>query len=208
MTNTKFNPPEFYERLARTYPEEAINKDTESIRHLDEFVHSFLDRVKGPLLDFGCGQGRYSCYYKNGKVWGVDIAPTNVKVATVRSKVLKDGVERHFITADITKPTKFSGFQNIICIEVLEHIPDWGCVVDNIYNALALNGTVLVTTPPAVKDGWIKSAVLSEFGITDEYFHGGYSPETLKERFATKLTVVEFGYVPAVMKSFVKAVKL
>lgn len=205
----QFNPPEFYEKLAQVYPEEIINNMTANWKVLDKFVCNHLDNINGSLMDFGCGKGRYSLYYQNGKVWGVDIAPTNIKIAKIRAKLVEHKFKRTFEVADVTKSLKYCGFENLISIEVIEHLPEFGNYFNNIYKILGEGGVVLITTPrpPKVNNPWIVSPEIEEFGMKGLYYHYGYTPEFLCENLTkVGLIIIESGMLPN-NHSFVKAKK-
>ena len=201
--NKNFNPTQFYERIAQEYPEEEINKNSPSQIALDTFVYRYLNSINGSLLDFGCGKGRFSCYYTRGPVVGIDIASSNISACESRCP----GKDKTFLGQDITSGFNIGTFDNIICIEVLEHIPQWGEVVNNMYRSLNPNGTILITTPNKGK-GWIKNKVLETYGIKDVYYHGGYSIDEMINKFIGKFKVKEKGMVPNVNKIFVKLVKI
>lgn len=209
MKPEQFNPAQFYEKLAKDYPEEIINNMTPNWIELNKFVHKHLDSVKGSLMDFGCGQGRNSLYYQHGNVWGIDIAPTNIRIATIRSKLIAHKYKRTFEVADVTSPLKYCGFDNLICIEVIEHLPEHGHFFKNIFSILAEGGVALITTPQPPKNPWTVSEVIAEFGIKDGlYYHSGYTPQYLSGKLSEAgLVIIESGVLPN-NHSFVKAKRM
>ncbi|MFA5217042.1 class I SAM-dependent methyltransferase [Sulfuricurvum sp.] len=180
--------------LASSYPEEALNMYTTQGKKLYEFVCSELDKLSGSLIELGCGKGRFALHYADrhptDKVYGIDLAENNLKIARLRAKLMNYSHVR-FIQGDVTKPLPYRHFSNIICIETIEHLPDLGTFVQNIKTILNRGGTFILTTPHELRctrdGGYIKpNHYLQSFGITDKYFHSGYTLPELKILFQSK----------------------
>jgi len=163
-------------------------------KKLYEFVCSELDKLSGSLIELGCGKGRFALYYADrhptDKVYGVDLAESNLKIARLRAKLMNYHHVR-FAQGDVTKPLPYRHFSNIICIETIEHLPDPGDFVQNIKAILNPGGTFILTTPHELHctrdGGYIKPNIyLQSFGIHEKYFHSGYTLPELKMLFPTK----------------------
>ena len=114
------------------------------------FVIDWLKSLKNgtSLLDAGAGIQRYRKYahhlryksqdfgtYKGGESFGNSKSP------------LWDSTECDFIS-DITNiPTDEASFDNVMCTEVLEHVPDPQAALKELTRVLKKNGLLLLTIP-------------------------------------------------------------
>jgi SAM-dependent methyltransferase len=110
---------------------------------------------EGITLDAGCGNGRHSweVYNKNhSHVVAFDIDTVCVK----KNKYMLDSLKEqkgikcsyHLLIADVQKlPFKDSSFDNIICSEVLEHIPEDKSVVEELVRVLSKDGAIGISVP-------------------------------------------------------------
>jgi len=180
-----FNPTEFYEELAQKYPEELMLNSSENGIRLYREICEFLDSAQGSLIEFGCGGGRYGVHYKNGPYTGIDIAPTHIKVAKIRCDFEETAFTKEFFILDITdeilrtRPT----YDLLLMTEVIEHLPDFGSLFENIRNQTHPNSTILITTPlknTPNYDPWKTSSILESFGISTTYYHNAFYPIELE----------------------------
>jgi SAM-dependent methyltransferase len=110
-------------------------------------ISAFGPYLSSPVLEIGVGHGSYaSVLSRRGAYTGVDIDATSVAEALERFP----GVE--FAVADITSP-EFAKtladrkFRSIVCLNVLEHIPDHEQALTNLAEALTPGGHLLVIVP-------------------------------------------------------------
>lgn len=202
-----FDYADFYERVAKAYPEEIINADSQYWKQNEKVVNDFLGRISGHLVDFGCGKGRFSCRYTKDKVLGIDISPTNIRDASNRHRVKNDRVKRDFVVADITKVMLYNGWQNLICIETLEHVLNPKAALENMHGILAPTGRLLITVPTETGEKWIQSGYLAQYGINDTYFHGNFTLPELEALVAgAGFHIIRSGKISA-NNIFVEAMK-
>ena len=97
----------------------------------------------GTLLDVGCGDGSfYPCISaKFEHVYGIDIAPEAVNEAQER------GMEAVAGDAGGPLPWKDRYFNSIVCLEVIEHLPDPLAALKEIHRVLKPGGHLVLTTP-------------------------------------------------------------
>ena len=95
-----------------------------------------LDKSKDPILDLGCGDGRLTNFLRRcGK-----------KVIAIDKKKSKRNF--NYIIADAEKlPFKDTIFNQIILLDVLEHIPNEKSVVEEITRVINKNGNLIITIP-------------------------------------------------------------
>jgi 2-polyprenyl-3-methyl-5-hydroxy-6-metoxy-1,4-benzoquinol methylase len=55
-----------------------------------------------------------------------------------------------YVVHDACQPYPFSGFDVVICVELLEHVPAPALVIQNIYDALKPGGSAIISTPNAL----------------------------------------------------------
>ncbi len=118
---------------------------------LDTVRWELLDIADGDrILDLGCGEGRHAItasLLAKSQVVGVDLARDDLKVAHSRLSDFSSpectficGNGKHLPFADST-------FDKVICAEVLEHIPDYEAVLEEIKRVLKPDGLFAVSVP-------------------------------------------------------------
>jgi SAM-dependent methyltransferase len=137
------------------------------------------------LLDYGCGDGTFLALLAD--------RPTAPKIAVgaeVREGFVRDCQARlgeraglSFVcVAELDRPGWEASFDAIVCMEVLEHVVEWGPVFDRWDRLLAPGGKVLVSVPveigPAVLVKEVVRRVAGWRGIGD---YPGQAPYTARE---------------------------
>lgn len=110
------------------------------------------------VLDLGCGEGRHAieCFnhLKAAIIVGVDLSHQDLKTASQRLDQNKALLDRKtpcsFITTDGLKlPFTSQSFDLVICSEVLEHVPDYESMLDEIFRVLKPEAQLAVSVPRA-----------------------------------------------------------
>lgn len=125
-----FNWLKFRARLLADFQVRTVYKD----------MTKFLPRVKGRVLDIGCGQSPYKHLFvsKGIEYIGIDIIDAQ-NFGYFRNDIITfDGV--HI-------PFEDGSFDAIICTEVLEHTPHPESLVLEMYRVLKDDGVGFVTVP-------------------------------------------------------------
>jgi ubiquinone/menaquinone biosynthesis C-methylase UbiE len=102
------------------------------------------------ILDIGCGNARdlrilMGAGYEN--IVGIDLS---FGMLLEGKKILSENSEKKsmLFAGDATQiPLREGFFDKIICSEVIEHIPDYHRVLEEIYRLLVPGGKLIVTTP-------------------------------------------------------------
>lgn len=110
-------------------------------------IHNEI-KIKGKILDIGCGYGR--CMYILGvkRYIGTDISDGFLKIGRKLFPSVK------FIQMD-ARQLKFKDetFDFVSLFETIEHIPNYKLALKECYRVLKKNGTFIITTPNKFK--WI-----------------------------------------------------
>lgn len=108
------------------------------------------------LLDLGCGEGRHAltAYLKPGvEVFGVDLSAGDLGTAVERIDDMADYDPEgrvQFLQGDALRlPFADASFDRVICSEVLEHIPNYLSVLEEIDRVLKPGGKLCVSVPRA-----------------------------------------------------------
>lgn len=139
------NTPEYYSTL-HTKVQQTLS------RKIVDLTPLVTEKQK--ILDVGCGCGDLCVLMSkltNKKVYGVDISPHAVKLATQIAK--KDKVTCEFKQSDVESripyPDEF--FDMVICTQVLEHTPNPEVALTEIKRVLKKDGTLFISFPGMFK---------------------------------------------------------
>lgn len=105
-----------------------------------ECIEFFKDRMKGKLLDLGCGNKPYSAVYN-------EICESSVGCDVPFSLHKNSEVEVLCYAEDIDKHFEPGYFDCILCTEVLEHTVNDRKVISNINRILKNNGCLIISAP-------------------------------------------------------------
>jgi len=123
------------------------HKMGDTLFHPQYFSHSFLKRymqrkapdLTGRVADLGCGQMPYRVYLRHTEYFSLDY-PTTV--------VLDKYVKEPDIYGDLASiPFVTECMDGVICIQVLEHVPDPTTVMSEISRILRPGGILLLSVP-------------------------------------------------------------
>jgi len=139
---------EIHEDVPANHYDEGIKKNYfQKYWHWRRFreVLNISKPAEGRILDVGCHSGTFTkqiiSKLKVKEVYGLDISPSAIKLANKR---IPNG---HFVVGDATKlPYQGNYFDEVFCLEMLEHIDDPVAVIKEIKRVLKKNkfGVILV----------------------------------------------------------------
>lgn len=134
------------------------------------YLRRALDRLEitAPrrILDAGCGAGDHSLYlaarYPEAEILAIDIKPDRLPQLTEAAKAL--GLSNiRFEVGDLTRLKTEREYDLIVCIDVLEHIPEQRTAASNLFRALRPGGLVFAHVPTVREKPVPFSALLRDF---------------------------------------------
>lgn len=139
------------ESLERIIPaqlehEDATGKPTLEL-HLARYRFALEHLQPGRVLDIACGVGYGTRLLSSAAAIqaaiGVDISEDAIEYA--RSHYGHTGIE--FVTADALAFTDASGFENIVSLETIEHVPDPAALLAHLTSLLKPKGILIGSVP-------------------------------------------------------------
>jgi 2-polyprenyl-3-methyl-5-hydroxy-6-metoxy-1,4-benzoquinol methylase len=183
--------PTHYPSLLSTekvYHREDIYTYGPPVDDICEEVINIVKYFNDSVLDFGCGKGKTVQFLRNQgiKAYGIEInreAISETMVEEVKPYItLYDGI--------LPVPYDNESFENIICVEVLEHIADYEKVVKELYRIA--RGKVIFTVP--------------DIGAIPLCYHHGVVPWHLLE--ATHVNFFTLQSLQALLERYFKKVDM
>ncbi len=106
------------------------------------------------ILDMGCGEGRHSIgaayHYPHVTVVALDLDFDDLSTAKQRHQAFDDASLKHCLYLQgngYTLPFADNSFDHIICSEVLEHVPHYTTILDELHRVLKPGGSLNVSVP-------------------------------------------------------------
>jgi SAM-dependent methyltransferase len=141
------------------------------------------------ILDAGTGYGQYT-YYTSYRMKPCIITAIDIKEDWIRDCqsffAARDIKNVNFLIEDLTEINYSQQFDLILCVDVMEHIPDDVKVFKNFYNALKPGGFLIINTPSIFGGSDVHNE--KEESFIGEHARIGYS----KEDFEQKLHPIGF----------------
>jgi SAM-dependent methyltransferase len=177
-----------------------------SLRNITHLILKNIPRTRGRVLDVGCGTGRVSfAIARQGyEVTGIDIEK---RVIDIASKIQGlSSCNPNFKVLDFCDPEMvLSEFYDIVvCSEVLEHIKNYHCIIDNIFKTLKKGGYVIITVPYD-PDKW---SVLDEYGGHVRRFTISEIKNDLSQFFRIKIYITGFPFYRMLVRAYLIKIKI
>jgi SAM-dependent methyltransferase len=130
------HPPDSFINAIKFYGRLLLDFQTLTIF---KYLRKHLPMMSGKLLDVGCGNSPFKFLVgKNCEYVGIDIAGADNFDYKNAGIIIFDGENIPFENAS---------FENIICTEVIEHIPNPEKIIAEIHRVLKPDGTAIITLP-------------------------------------------------------------
>lgn len=146
-------------------------------------IRELFGNQKIKILDAGTGYGQYA-YFMAKK-----LSPCEIKAVDIKDDWIKDCkvfFEQQKISnvsfeiEDLTKINYHNEFDLIVCVDVMEHIPDDVKVFQNFHKALKSNGFLIINTPSIFGGSDVHDE--DDESFIGEHARVGYSKEELEEK--------------------------
>ncbi len=151
--------------------------------HWREFCHI---RAGESVLDAGCGNGDYTrlMLLRGAKVWAFDYAK-NMVAATER-RLTGAGLQAERVTVDsvLDIPYPDEMFDSVLCLAVVDHIPDKGRLkaASELARVLKSGGTLYINTPNRYAYHWRAGHFLMrQIGLFPKGKIRWFTPRRLKD---------------------------
>lgn len=160
-------------------PGDVTGRETLEL-HLERYRFAARHAQAGRLLDIACGVGYGTRLLRDENqqtrlALGVDLCEESVAYA--RQRYGRDGVE--FRVGDAMQFEDPEGFDTVVSLETVEHLPDPAKLIDNLVSLLRPNG-VLVASVPTTPSADVNPHHLHDF--TERSFRRLVAPQPLEER--------------------------
>jgi SAM-dependent methyltransferase len=101
------------------------------------------------VLDYGCGDGTFlSLLARAGELEeGVGVEVDARVVEDCRRRLSPHGALRFLLADELEAPEHSGRYDLVVCMEVLEHVTDWGALVERLVRLAAPGGALLVSVP-------------------------------------------------------------
>jgi 2-polyprenyl-6-hydroxyphenyl methylase/3-demethylubiquinone-9 3-methyltransferase len=152
MTNNNVNPGEiskFSSMAERWWDPQGEFKTLHDINPLrSEFIRRFIDLHGTRVVDVGCGGGILTeeLARQGADALGIDLSDELIDIAELHS--LESGITANYqkISAEELATQQPEGFDHVTCMEMLEHVPDPGSIINACATLVKPGGMVFFST--------------------------------------------------------------
>ena len=151
MQNVDVNEINKFEAIANRWWD--VNSEFKPLHQINPLRLNYIERLAGGLagkrvIDIGCGGGilSESMALRDANVTGIDMGETPLSVARLHS--LESGVDIDYqqITAEEIAEQNPAQYDVVTCMEMLEHVPDPGAVIQACSTLVKPDGHIFFST--------------------------------------------------------------
>lgn len=156
-----------FEALAdRWWDPEGDFKPLHDINELRlDYIKAKSDILAAPVLDVGCGGGilSESLARAGARVTGIDMAQNPLTVARLHALETRAEIEYLATTAEQLATQRPGEFGTVTCLEMLEHVPDYGSTVKACADLTAPGGKLVFSTINRNPKAYLLAVVGAEY---------------------------------------------
>ncbi len=112
------------------------------------FISQTVNLAEKTVLDVGCGGGilAEAMAHHGARVTAIDLADASLSVAKLHQLESGLNIDYRKVSAEALAAEAPATFDVVTCLEMLEHVPDPGSVVQACYDLVKPGGTVVFST--------------------------------------------------------------
>ena len=129
------------------------------------FIESLGDLNGKKVLDVGCGGGilAESLAIKGAKVTGIDLAADSIETAKAHAETQQLDIDYQCISAETMAETHEAQYDAVICMELLEHVPNPAALVKTCAQLTGPNGLIFFSTINRNPKAYFLTVLLAEY---------------------------------------------
>jgi 2-polyprenyl-6-hydroxyphenyl methylase/3-demethylubiquinone-9 3-methyltransferase len=128
------------------------------------FIQDYADIANKRIVDVGCGGGILSegLAKQGAEVLGIDLSEELVDMAELHS--LESGVSAQYrkVSAEALAEEQAEGFDHVVCMEMLEHVPQPGSIIQACARLVKPGGRVFFSTLNRKPKAYLLAIVAAE----------------------------------------------
>jgi len=130
-----------------------------------QYIDSFINVAERHLLDIGCGAGLLaeSMAYRGAKVTGIDLNQQVLQVAAEHAQSNNLAIDYQLSSAESFADTNHSNQDVIVCMEMLEHVPDPKAIIQACARILKPGGYLFLSTINRRPKAFLQAIVAAEY---------------------------------------------
>ncbi|NOT13141.1 MAG: bifunctional 2-polyprenyl-6-hydroxyphenol methylase/3-demethylubiquinol 3-O-methyltransferase UbiG [Methylococcaceae bacterium] len=129
-----------------------------------KFIQDYANIIQKRIVDVGCGGGILSegLAREGAVVLGIDLSEDLVDIADLHSLESGIGAEYRKISAEALANEEPEGFDHVVCMEMLEHVPKPGSIIQACAKLVKPGGMVFFSTLNRKPKAYLLAIVAAE----------------------------------------------
>lgn len=129
------------------------------------YIEGHINLTAKRILDVGCGGGLLSesLSRKGGLVTGIDISESLIKVADDHAQQANMNINYHCATIENFSTEHKNSFDVIVCMELIEHVPDPESIIDSCMYLIKPGGLLFLSTINRNLTAYLQTKIIAEY---------------------------------------------